>query len=100
MREFNNHDTGIVDSGGTRHLLLINALFCNKTKFVNPLRFRLLNGDTMDSTHRASLDIPELSEDASVAHFPQPWQSNPCFQSDNYAMKVTMSLLKLTALPF
>jgi hypothetical protein len=29
---------------------------------------RLPNGDTKDSTHTASLDIPELSETASVAH--------------------------------
>jgi hypothetical protein len=32
------------------------------------MRVRLPNGDTMDSTDTASLDIPELSEAASVAH--------------------------------
>jgi hypothetical protein len=31
-------------------------------------RVRLPNGDTMDSTHTASLDIPEFSEASSVAH--------------------------------
>jgi hypothetical protein len=37
-------------------------------KYQNPLRVRLPNGDTMDSTHTASLDIPELSKVASIAH--------------------------------
>jgi hypothetical protein len=37
-------------------------------KTINQLRLRLPNGATMDSTHTASLDIAELSEDASVAH--------------------------------
>jgi hypothetical protein len=32
------------------------------------LRVRLSNGDTMDSSHTAALDIPELSESAYVAH--------------------------------
>jgi hypothetical protein len=32
------------------------------------LRVSLPNGDTMDSTHTASLDIPELSQAASIAH--------------------------------
>jgi hypothetical protein len=33
------------------------------------LRVRVSNGETKDSTHTASLDTPELSEAASVAHF-------------------------------
>jgi hypothetical protein len=57
-----------VGSGCTGHLLLINSPCRNNAKSVNPLRVRLPNGDTMDSTHTASLDIPELSEAASVAH--------------------------------
>jgi hypothetical protein len=32
------------------------------------LTVRLLNGATMDSTHTASTDIPELSRAASIAH--------------------------------
>jgi hypothetical protein len=63
-----NHDTDIVDSGCTGHFLLINAPCRNKIKSKHPLRVRLPNGDTMDSSHKAALDIPELSESASVAH--------------------------------
>jgi hypothetical protein len=48
--------------------LLVNAPFQNKVKSQNPLRVRLPNGDTMDSTHKASLDIPELSKASSIAH--------------------------------
>jgi hypothetical protein len=63
-----HHDTVIVDSGCSENFLFINAPCCNSTKYVNPLRVIFPNGDTMDSTHTASLDIPELSEAASVAH--------------------------------
>jgi hypothetical protein len=63
-----NHDTDIVDSGCTGHFLLINAPCRNKIKSKHPLRVRLPNGDTMDSSHTAALDILELSEAASVAH--------------------------------
>jgi hypothetical protein len=63
-----NHDTDIVDSGCTGHFLLINAPCRNNIKSKHSLRVRLPNGDTMDSSHTAALDIPELSEAASVAH--------------------------------
>jgi hypothetical protein len=48
--------------------LLINAPCRNKIKSQHPLRVRLPNGDTMDSSHTAALDIPELIEAALVAH--------------------------------
>jgi hypothetical protein len=63
-----HQDNAIVDSGYTGHFLLINAPCRNKTKYINRLRVRLPNGDTMDSTHIESLDIPELSATAEVAH--------------------------------
>jgi hypothetical protein len=47
--------------------MLINAPCWNKIKSQNPLRVRLPNDETMGSTHTSSLDIPELSEAASVA---------------------------------
>jgi hypothetical protein len=47
---------------------LINAPCRNKTKSISSLRVRLPNYDTMDSAHTVSLNIPELSEAASVAH--------------------------------
>jgi hypothetical protein len=63
-----HQDTEIVDSGWAGIFLLSNAPCRNKTKYINPLRVRLPNGSTMDSTHTASLDIPELSAAAAVAH--------------------------------
>jgi hypothetical protein len=48
--------------------LLVNAPCQNKVKYQNTLRGRLQNGDTMDSTCVASLDIPELSRASSIAH--------------------------------
>jgi hypothetical protein len=57
-------DTAIMDSGCTGHFLLINVPCRNEITYVNPLIGRLPNGDTMDSTHTASLDIPELSRAA------------------------------------
>jgi hypothetical protein len=40
----------------------------NKVKYQNPLTVRLPNGATMESSHTAALDIPELNKDASIAH--------------------------------
>jgi hypothetical protein len=48
--------------------MLVNALCLNKIKSQNPLTVRLPNGSTMESTHTASLDIPELNKAASIAH--------------------------------
>jgi hypothetical protein len=48
--------------------MLVNAPCLNKVKSQNPLTVRLPNGATMDSTHIASLDIPELNKDASIAY--------------------------------
>jgi hypothetical protein len=63
-----HHETAIVDSESTGHFLLINAPYRNNTKFINQLRVRLSNGETIDSTHTIFLDIPALSAAASVAH--------------------------------
>jgi hypothetical protein len=57
-----------VDSGCTGHFLLVNAPCLNKVKSRTPLTVRLPNGATMDSSHTADLDIPELNAAASKAH--------------------------------
>jgi hypothetical protein len=62
------HEIAIVDSGCTGHFLLVNAPCLNKFKYQNPLTVRLPNGATMESTHTASLYIPELNKAASMAH--------------------------------
>jgi hypothetical protein len=62
------HETAIVDSGCTGHFLLVNAPYLNKVKSQNPLTVRLPGGATMESTHSAALDIPELNKSASIAH--------------------------------
>jgi hypothetical protein len=60
----------------------------------------LPNGATMDSTHTASLDIPELSAAAAVEHVFPVMANNSLLQSENYAMKGNLSLLQMMALLF
>jgi hypothetical protein len=48
--------------------MLVNAPCLNKVKSQNPLTVHLPNGATMESTHTALLDIPELNKAASIAH--------------------------------
>jgi hypothetical protein len=48
--------------------MLVNAPCLNTIKSQNPLTVRLPNGATMDSTHTAALNIPELNKYASIAH--------------------------------
>jgi hypothetical protein len=62
------HETAIVDSGCPVHFLLVNASCLNKVKSQNLLTVRLPNGATMESSHTAELDIPELNAAASKAN--------------------------------
>jgi predicted GIY-YIG superfamily endonuclease len=62
------HQTAKVDSGCTGHFILVTAPCLNKAKSRNPLTVRLPNGATMESSHTADLDIPELNAAASKAH--------------------------------
>jgi hypothetical protein len=64
------HETAIVDSVCTGHFLLVNAPCLSKVKYRTPLTVRLPNGATMESSHTAELDIPELNAASSKAHFP------------------------------
>jgi hypothetical protein len=57
-----------VDSGCTGQFLLVTAPCLNKVKSRNPLTVHLPNGATMESSHTADLDIPELNAAASKAH--------------------------------
>jgi hypothetical protein len=57
-----------VESRCTGHFLLVNAPCLNKVKSRTPLTVRLPNGATMESSHTADLDIPELNAAASKAH--------------------------------
>jgi hypothetical protein len=66
------HETTIVDSGCTGRFLLVNTPCLNKVKSQNPLTVRLPNGATMESSHTAVLDIPELNKAASISNvFPR-----------------------------
>jgi hypothetical protein len=65
-------EIAIVDSGCTGHFLLVTAPCLKKVISRNPLTVRLPNGATMESSHTADLDIPELKAAASKAHvFPR-----------------------------
>jgi hypothetical protein len=57
-----------MESGCTGHFLLVTAPCLNKVKSRNPLTVCLPNGATMESSHTADLDIPELNAAASKAH--------------------------------
>jgi hypothetical protein len=59
-----------VYSGCTGHFLLVNAPCLSKVKYRTPLTVRLPNGATMESSHTAELDIPELNAAASKSHVP------------------------------
>jgi hypothetical protein len=63
-----SHETAILHSGCTGHFLLFNAPYWKKVKSQTPLTVRLPNGATMESSHTAELDIPELNAAASKAH--------------------------------
>jgi hypothetical protein len=62
------HETAIVDYGCTDHFLLVNAPCLNKVKYQTPLTVRLPNGETMESSHTADLNIPELNAAVSKVH--------------------------------
>jgi hypothetical protein len=62
---FKQHETAIVDSGCTSHFILVNLPCLKQVKSRTPLMVRLPNGDTMESSHTAELDIPELTAAAS-----------------------------------
>jgi hypothetical protein len=62
------HETAIVDSGCTGHFLLVTAPCLNKVQSRTPLTVRLPNSATIESSHTADLDIPELNTAASKAH--------------------------------
>jgi hypothetical protein len=57
-----------MDSGCTGHFHLVNSPCLNKVKSRIPLTVRLPNSATMESSHTAELDIPELNTAASKAH--------------------------------
>jgi hypothetical protein len=62
------HETAIVESGCTDHFLLVNAPCLNKVKSQTPLTVRLPNGATIESSHTAELNIPELNTAEYKAH--------------------------------
>jgi hypothetical protein len=60
--------TALLDSGFTAHLLLANAKCSNKRSTTTPLEVRLPNGDTITSTHTATLNLPSLPHASRQAH--------------------------------
>jgi hypothetical protein len=62
------HETAIVDSGCTGHFLLFDAPCLNKVKSQTLLTVLLPNGATMESSHTAELNIPQLNAAAYISH--------------------------------
>jgi hypothetical protein len=73
----------------------MNAPCQNKIKSQNRLRVRFPNGDTMDSTHTAYLDIPKLIQETSIAHV-YPGMANHSLLSEgqlcNEGYYITLSI--------
>jgi hypothetical protein len=63
-----HNETAQVDSCCTGHFLLSKSPCLNNTLTSNQLTVSLPNGQTMKSTHTATLDIPQLSKVAKAAH--------------------------------
>jgi hypothetical protein len=62
----------IADSGCTGHFLQVNSPCLNRTPTSNGLRVLLPDGSTIQATHTALLDMPNLPLAARQAHiFPQ-----------------------------
>jgi hypothetical protein len=60
--------TALLESGCTAHFLLANAKCYNKKSTTTPLAVRLPNGDTITSTHTATLNMPSLPHAAIQVH--------------------------------
>jgi hypothetical protein len=60
--------TALLDSGCTAHFLLANAKCSNKKSTTTSLAVRLPNGDTVKSTHTATLNMPSLPHVSIQAH--------------------------------
>jgi hypothetical protein len=64
------------------------------------LRARFPNSDTMDSTHTASLDIPELSQAISISYF-FPGMAHQCLLSEEhicnegYCVTISIDAIKI-----
>jgi hypothetical protein len=71
-----HNDTALVESGCTGHFLLSNAPCLNRTLTTSYLTLRLSNGQTMQSTHTATLDIPQLNKSAKEAHIFPAMENN------------------------
>jgi hypothetical protein len=78
-----------MDSGCTGRFLLVNAPCLNKVKSRTPLTVRFPNGATMESSHTAELDIPELNALNPKHMFSREWPITIYFQLDSYATKAT-----------
>jgi hypothetical protein len=63
-----SHSTALLDSGCTAHFILANAKCSNKIPTATHLAVRLPNGDTIASTHTATLNMPSLPHATRQAH--------------------------------
>jgi hypothetical protein len=71
-----HNDTALVESDCTGHFILSNDPCLNKTLTSNYSTVILPNGQTMKSTHTATLDIPQLNKSAKEAHIFPAMENN------------------------
>ena len=68
----NQQKEAYLELGCTSHYITQNKLCTNKTPIKKSTKVPFQNGETMQSTHQASLNIPNLSEEANKCEiFPE-----------------------------
>ena len=68
VSEKNHLAWAILDSGASSHFIMSQAPVCDKAIATSPMRIRLPNGETIQSSHVAILDLPQLPAPARIAH--------------------------------
>jgi hypothetical protein len=63
-----SQSTAILESGCKEHFILANAKCSNKTPTATHVAVRLPHGNTIASTHTATLNMPSLPHAARQAH--------------------------------
>ena len=68
ITEKNRLQWAILDSGASSHFLLADAPCVNRTPATSPITVHLPNGQTVSSSHTCELDLPNLPQQARLAH--------------------------------
>jgi hypothetical protein len=68
------------DSACTETYVSLSCPVLNKRLTQNPIKIKIPNGVTIESTHVAEIDLPMLRPAARKAHLSQPSTTAPCYR--------------------